>query len=302
MTLERLRIFIAVAERNHVTAAAKTLNLTQSAVSNAIAALEAEHGVSLFDRVGRGVALNETGRAFLPEARAVLARAAAAGAVLADLSGLRRGRLAVFASQTIASYWLPERLVAFYKAHPGVELSVQIGNTREAAEAVLSGAAELGLVEGEVDEPGLIQSRIGADEVVVVVRPDHPWAGRRKLIAKDLVSGDWVLREPGSGTRSTMEIALREAGVALEALVVTMALPSNEAVLAAVMAGGGAAALSRSVAQTAIASGALVVAPFALPERVFRLIRHAERYGSRAGDAFSVMARRHDRRPNVSPS
>ncbi len=80
MTLERLRIFIAVAERQHVTAAARALNLTQSAVSNAIAALEAEHDVHLFDRVGRGVVLNQTGQAFLPEAKAVLARAAAAEA------------------------------------------------------------------------------------------------------------------------------------------------------------------------------------------------------------------------------
>ena len=103
MTLERLRIFVAVAERDHVTAAARALNLTQSAVSNAIAALEAEHEVRLFDRVGRGIVLNETGRAFLPEAKAVLARAQAAEAALADMSALRRGRLAVFASQTIAS-------------------------------------------------------------------------------------------------------------------------------------------------------------------------------------------------------
>ena len=73
MTLERLRIFVAVAEREHVTAAARALNLTQSAVSNALAALETEHEVHLFDRVGRGVVLNETGRVFLPEAKAVLA-------------------------------------------------------------------------------------------------------------------------------------------------------------------------------------------------------------------------------------
>ena len=81
-TLERLRIFVAVAEREHVTAAARALNLTQSAVSNAIAALEAEHDVHLFDRVGRGVVLNQTGRTFLPEAKAVLARAAAAEALI----------------------------------------------------------------------------------------------------------------------------------------------------------------------------------------------------------------------------
>ena len=286
MTLERLRIFVAVAERDHVTAAARALNLTQSAVSNALAALEAEHQVRLFDRVGRGVALNATGRAFLPEAKAVLARAAAAEAALADLSALRRGRLAVFASQTIASYWLPRRLVDFHTAHPGVELDVQIGNTREVAQAVLNGAAEIGLVEGVVDAPALTQVQVGSDRLAVVVTPDHPWAFAKRLSAGDLIESSWVLREPGSGTRSSLEAALREAGVNPADLPVAMTLPANEAVLAAAEAGAGATALSESVAQASLAAGRLVRAPFSLPERPFRLLRHRERYRSRAGDVF----------------
>jgi DNA-binding transcriptional LysR family regulator len=286
VTLERLRIFVAVAERQHVTAAARALNLTQSAVSNAIAALEAEHDVHLFDRVGRGVVLNVTGQAFLPEAKAVLARAAAAEAALADLSALRRGRLTVFASQTIASYWLPRRLVAFHVAHPGIELDVQIGNTRQAAAAVLGGEAEIGLVEGTVDEPALEQTRIGSDRLAVLVAPDHPWASLRRLSAQTLTSSPWVLRESGSGTRSTLEEAVRQAGIDPADLPVAMTLPSNEAVLAAAEAGAGATALSESVAYASVAAGRLVSAAFALPERPFRLLRHSERYRSRAGDAF----------------
>jgi len=103
MTLEQLRIFVAVAERLHMTRAAEALHLTQSAVSAAVAALEARYGVRLFDRVGRGLALNATGAAFLPEARAVLAQAEAAEQALDDLAGLRRGTVRLFASQTIAA-------------------------------------------------------------------------------------------------------------------------------------------------------------------------------------------------------
>jgi len=292
VTLERLRVFVAVAERQHVTAAARALNMTQSAVSNALAALEAEHAVHLFDRVGRGVVLNETGRVFLPEAKAVLARAAAAEAALADMSALRRGRLAVFASQTIASYWLPRRLVAFHKAHPAIELDVAIGNTREAAEAVLGGAAELGLVEGAVDEPALSSAVVGSDRLAVLVAPDHPWATRRRrLAAEDLATTPWVLREPGSGTRSTLEAAVRSAGLVPASVPVAMTLPSNEAVLAAAEAGAGATALSESVAYASVAAGRLATAPFDLPERPFRLLRHKERYRSRAGDAFAALMR-----------
>ncbi len=286
MTLEQLRIFVEVAEREHVTAAARTLNLTQSAVSNAVAALEARHGVRLFDRIGRGIALNAAGRAFLPEARGVLARAEAAAAALTDMGALRTGRLPIFASQTIASYWLPKRLVAFHAAHPGVELVVAVGNTREAAEAVRDGAAELGFVEGEVADPVLRQAPIGSDRLVVLAPPGHPWTRTARLRAADLLASPWVMREPGSGTRSSLEAALREAGIDPAALQIAMTLPSNEAVLAAAEAGAGVTALSAFVARASLDAGRLERAPFDLPARGFRLIRHAQRYQSRAAEAF----------------
>jgi DNA-binding transcriptional LysR family regulator len=103
MTLEQLRIFIAVAECEHVTHAAQKLNLTQSAVSAAVSALELRHTVKLFSRVGRGIELTDAGRLFLDEARAILARTRAAEVALAELNGLERGTLAIHASQTIAS-------------------------------------------------------------------------------------------------------------------------------------------------------------------------------------------------------
>src|SRR5580704_9498201 len=107
MTLEQLRIFVAVAEREHVTRGARDLNLTQSATSAAIAALEARYATQLFDRVGRRIALTEAGRLFLVEAKALLAQAAAAEMVLVDLAGLKRGTLTLAASQTVGNYWLP---------------------------------------------------------------------------------------------------------------------------------------------------------------------------------------------------
>src|SRR6478672_6644509 len=133
MTLEQLRVFVAVAERQHVTRAAVALNLAQSAVSAAIAALEARHGAKLF---GRGVELTEAGALFLVEARAVLARVEAAGLVLSELGNLKRGTLAVHASQTIAGYWLPRHLVAFRHKYPGIDIRLTIGNSAQGAAAV----------------------------------------------------------------------------------------------------------------------------------------------------------------------
>ncbi len=169
MTLEQLRIFVAVAERQHVTRAAEALNLAQSAASAAIAALETRHGTRLFHRVGRGIELTEAGRIFLDEAKAVLARAEAAELTLAELGGLKRGTLAVQASQTIASYWLPRHLVAFRRAFPEIEIRLGVGNTAEAAMAVREGAAELGFVEGAVDDPALSSVTVARDQLELVV-------------------------------------------------------------------------------------------------------------------------------------
>jgi len=129
MTLEQLRIFVAVAERQHVTQAARALNLAQSAASHAIAALETRYDTKLFDRVGRHIELTEAGHAFLAEARAVLARAERAELALSEFGTLQRGTLTVQASQTIASYWLPRHLVAFRRAHPQISIRLTVGNT-----------------------------------------------------------------------------------------------------------------------------------------------------------------------------
>ena len=285
MTLEQLRLFVAVAEREHMTRAAAALHRTQSAVSAAIAGLEAQSGVTLFHRVGRRIVLTDEGRAFLVEARAVVAQADAAERALADLAGMKRGLLSVMASQTIASYWLPPKLVAFRAAHPQVTVKALIGNTAEVAAAVAEGQAEIGLVEGEVADPMLEQTLVGHDRLVIVARADHPWTQKPPAPA-DLLKEKWVLREKGSGTRSTFEAAIAGKGVEVAKLNISLELPSNEAVRLAVRDGAGVSALSELVAEAGVRFGALAPVKFPLPERAFHALRHRERYLSKSGAAF----------------
>jgi len=289
MTLEQLRVFVAVAERQHVTRAAEALNLAQSAASAAIAALEARHGAKLFDRVGRRIELTEAGALFLVEARAVLARAEAAELVLSELGGLKRGTLAVWASQTIASYWLPRHLVAFRRAHPGIDIRLTVGNTAQVAAAIHQGTAELGFVEGAIDDPALTVDAVARDQLVVVVGPEHPWSATDRVEPGALLETEWVLREPGSGTRSVFEAALTSFGLSPAALQVALELPSNEAVRAAVEAGMGATAISASVAAPSLESGLLHQVQLDLPERDFNVLRHAERHRSKAANALLAL-------------
>jgi DNA-binding transcriptional LysR family regulator len=283
MTLEQLRIFVGVAEREHMTAAARALNVTQSAASAAIAALEERHAIKLFHRVGRGIALTEAGRLFLTEARGVLARADAAETVLEELGGLKRGTLRVVASQTIAAYWLPPILAAFHERYPAISIELSIGNTGQAAVHVNDGKADLGIVEGEIDDPALAHWPIGEDRLLLVgAQPfsdadiDATWLRRAR----------WVQREPGSGTRSTLDIQLRGLGVDPAALDVALTMPSNESVRTAVEAGAGVAVLSALVVDPAIKAGLLHVAPITFAPRPFFGLRHKERYRTKAADAL----------------
>ncbi len=202
---------------------------------------------------------------------------------------MRRGRLLVEASQTIASYWLPHHLVAFRRRYPGIEVRLTIGNTAQVAAAVIGGAAELGFVEGVVRDKRLLTTQVATDRMVLIVGPEHPWAEVTDLSPEQLVDSPWVLREPGSGTRAAFEALLESHGMPLQALQVAMELPSNESVRAAVEAGGGATVISASVAAAGLEAGLLNLVPFDVPERAYQALRHRDRQQSNAAAALLAM-------------
>jgi len=289
MTLEQLRIFIAVADREHVTQAAQALHLTQSAVSSAISALEMRHDVILFQRIGRRVALTEAGKLFLAEARALLSASQRAERFLADLSGLTIGAVVVAASQTVGNYWLPARLARFKRAHPGVELRLTIGNTEEVAALTATGDIDFGLVEGDVRHALLDVEPIDRDELVAVAAPDL--AARIESGEVPLSEAPWISREKGSGTRAAFESALRQLAPAACGQPPALELPSNEAVLSAVAAGAGVAVVSLLVASPYLRCGALRRLSPAPPPRMFQLLRHKQIRPSRAALALLAACR-----------
>lgn len=277
MTLEQLRIFVAVAEREHVTRAAVDLNLTQSATSAAVAALEARYDIKLFNRIGRRIELTQAGRLFLVEARAVLARAATAETVLDDVAGLKRGSLRLAASQTVGNYWLPPLIHRYRISYPGITLSLTIGNTETVADTVRDGVADLGFVEGPVDDQALSVTPVAEDEMVLVVSPTLSLPNGQTLSKADLKAMRWVFREPGSATRALFEKAMAKAGLRFSDINMVLELPSNEAVRAAVEDGAGAAVLSKLVVAASIEAGSLIDLNFILPKRQFFALHHRDR-------------------------
>jgi DNA-binding transcriptional LysR family regulator len=194
-------------------------------------------------------------------------------------------------AKRFTGYWLPRHLVAFRRSHPGVAIRLSMVNTSQAAAAVRGGEADLGFVEGEVDDPALVSETVARDQLVIVIGAEHSWGEAKGLGKVDLLDVDWVLREPGSGTRSGFEHALGALSLSLHELRVALELPSNEAVRAAVEAGMGAAVMSASVAAPSIEAGLLRQVNFVLPERCYYALRHAERYRSRAAETLMDIIR-----------
>ncbi len=282
MTLDHLRVFVAVAEALHVTRAAEKLHMTQSAASASIAALESRYDTKLFHRVGRGIELTREGECFLPEARAVLQRAAAAELALGELAGHLRGELHVAASQTVVNDWLPARLVAYHALYPGMRVQVRSCNTEQAGRAVLDGAADLAVVEGTIDGDVFTTIEVPGDRLMLVMPTGHPWARRKRIGAEELRDAMWVMRERGSGTRRVIEDALQAQGVDPRSLAIVIELPSNESVLAAVEAGAGITAVSELAARRR----GLPMIDLALPPRRFTILFHRERTPNRAQQAL----------------
>lgn len=289
MTLDQLRVFVCVAEHEHMTRAAERLNTTQSSVSASVASIEKQYGVDLFHRTGRRIELTTAGRALVVEAKRILEAVAAAEQLLDEHSKLHRGVLTIAASQTIASYWLPSRIARFRQGFRGIDVQVKANNTRGVAQAVSEGVFELGFVEGMVSQNSLQQRAVGRDNLIIVAPTGHPWARRQSIAPHELVRAKWVLRERGSGTRSEFEAFLTAADVAADALDVVIELPTNESVLSAVEAGAGIAVVSQLAARSGLESKRYELLPCQLPSRRFSMLRRGDRPLGLPAQAFVEM-------------
>ncbi len=286
MNFDQLKIFVAVAERLHVTQAAQALNITQSSASAAIAALEHKYQVKLFHRVGRRIELTEAGRLFLLPAQDLLARVADAETLFNELAGLERGTISLHTSHTVANYWLPLVVGEFRAAYPKIDLNLAIANSRRVTNAVLHGEADVGLAEGIIDEPALAKLQVHQDNLWVVVGRDHPWAGKRSVDPRELLDTDWVMREPGSGSRTAFERFIEDAGLDPRDLRVVLELPSNGSIRGAVEGGAGAGALPDFHVRRSVEAGTVIRLDITIPPRPYYVLWHKERVRSRAVSAF----------------
>jgi DNA-binding transcriptional LysR family regulator len=255
MNISHLRTFLAVIDRGSFSEAAKSLGISQPAVTMQLQTLEADIGTTLLDRRYRRIDLTEAGRALEPHARKVLAEVESARKELTGLSGAVTGVLEIAASTTPGVYVIPRVLGAFATAYPEVSVRVTSDDTAGVIEAVESGAAHMGVAGAVVKGARVVFQPLGHDELIAICPPTSALASRKKVALSELATEDWVARELGSGTRQTAELALSEAGVDPSRLRVVAQLGTGEAIVSAIEGGLGVALLSRHVAEKSLALG-----------------------------------------------
>lgn len=255
LDLDTLEVLERVAETGSISRAASALGVTQQAVSGRVRAAELAIGQPLVRRSAAGSAMTDTGRLLLELGRPVLEASRRFEADVAAL-GDAPGSVVVAASQTIAELLAPSWLREFRRRAPDCTARLLADNSTAVVALVRSGDADIGFVETPSAPSGLSSTVITEDELVVVVAPDHPWATVQSISPKDLADTALLMREPGSGTRETVEAWLEKSQLALATPAAV--LETTAIVRSTARAGIAPAAMSRRTVETDLAAGTLV--------------------------------------------
>jgi DNA-binding transcriptional LysR family regulator len=242
--LPHLETFCRAAELSSFSAAARTVGLTQAAVSQRVAALEKTLKRPLFRRQGGRVALTDAGRTLYGYAQRILELHRDARREVAGQQAPVSGELLLAASSVPGEHLLPGLLSVFGKKFPHIRVRVAVSDSMTVLEQLERGQAHLGLVGRKPDSPHLELRFLAHDHMVLVAPPKHPLARRRHINIKELRQHAIVVREVGSGSRHCLEKSLAKAGLSLADLPVALELGSNEAIKEAVLKGVGVATLS----------------------------------------------------------
>jgi DNA-binding transcriptional LysR family regulator len=258
MNLNHLAVFDAVAREKNISRAGQRLRISQPAVSKQLRLLEQALATRLVDRGPKGVRLTASGELLAAYAQRLFALADEADHAMAELQGLRRGRLIVGASTTIGIYFLPALLAQYHRLYPHIDLGLEVANTHVIQQYLVDHRVDVALTEGFVHWPSLSARVFLVDELVAIAPPRHPLSAKRSVSLKEFCAGPWLIREEGSGTREVIEDALHARGLNPAPL---MTLGNTEAIKRAVAAGIGLAFVSALTIQQELADRRLVRIP-----------------------------------------
>jgi DNA-binding transcriptional LysR family regulator len=298
MTLQQLRYFLEAARHGSFSAAAEALHLAQPSLSEQIRSLEAELGISLFVRAGRGTLLTEAGRAFRPEAETVLAGVERARESVAEVREIRAGTLTFGTFGSSGWYRLADAVEAFRTRHPEVRLRAVGQNSSEVADAIRAGEVEAGLVVLPIDDRGLDVRPAIRDEIFYASRdPEHL---RKRMSIRRLAEAPLILYDARWGaedpTRRQLSERAQRAGVALDPVI---EVEDVDLALDLAARGLGDTVISGAIAESPRFPGELATVAFSEP--LYDTFAIASRRGAALSPATRAMIAIVEERVMVAP-
>lgn len=245
MLSDSLKVFITVADKKNFSKAAKSLNLTQPAISFQIQTLEQYYQTKLFDRVNRHVKLTEAGELLLEYALSMSDLQSELERKMQQLTGHVKGSLTIGASRTVGEYVLPYVICKFKEDYPDVDVTLEIYNTKQVEDNIMNRYLDIGLVESEIKHDELFFQNILSDELVLVIPANHRWADKAEVDIQEIKDEPFIIREPGSGSRLVFEQALIDEEVDVEDLNIIMEIGNITSIKSAIINGLGVSIMSK---------------------------------------------------------
>lgn len=255
LDIHQCEIFLQVAELKSFSKAARRMYLTQPTVSQHIHALENYLGARLFDRLGKEVALTRAGEVLYGYAQQITALRGKAQQAMDLFLGRMSGHLVLGASTIPGEYILPQGLGKFKTIYPDIRITLRIGDTEEIIDELLARNIELGIVGAKRANPRVQFTSFAEDELILAVPRGHCWWKRRSIALHELHGQPFIMREEGSGTRTSMEKLLHERGISTDRLQIIAEVGSTTAVKQAIKAGIGVSLISARAVEEEIKLG-----------------------------------------------
>jgi DNA-binding transcriptional LysR family regulator len=303
MADRRLQVFQSVARLLSFTKAAESLHMTQPAVTFQVRQLEEHFNTRLFDRSRNRISLTEAGKTVYEYADHIFALYAEMENAVRDLTGEISGSITIGASTTIAEYMLPALLGDFKAKYADVRIHLKVSNTEGVVNMVENNVIDLGVVEAPVGNKTLWVEVCRMDQLVAIVPPGHPLAGREAVSLPDLLDYPFICREEGSGTRGVINEYIAHQGSGDVELNIGMELGSPEAIKGAVEAGMGISVISRSTIEKEMRLGTLIAIPLdPAMERPFSFVRQRHKFRQRAMGELLAFAQSYCRLHGQQPT
>jgi LysR family transcriptional regulator, low CO2-responsive transcriptional regulator len=296
LNLHQLATFQVVAKHCSFVRAAEELHFSQPAVSAQIRHLEEKLGVKLFDQVGRKTYLTLAGKELYEYSEKIFSVMEETIEVMEALRSPDYGRLSVGADTTVGTYVIPNLLGKFHQIYPDVEISLEVLNHALLVDALQNNHVDMAIMGKAPSEVPVVIEPFAQNELVLVAAPTHRLAGISDITFAELAREHFLLREPGSGTRSALEATFQEAGYPLK---ISMQVGNNSAIKQGVAAGLGIALISRVALDMELETDRLVILDVeGFPiERQWRLVHLKGKHLSAPALAFKSFLLQHaDRR------